>query len=422
MSFKGPIITKLNGGLRGQAKNTDAAFGLICGGVAAAGLALNTPLKLIQLSDAEDAGIDAAYDAANDVLVHYHIEEFFRLCPTGTLYIMLVAQATTLEDMCDIALANNIKDLVLASDDHEVKYVGAVLNPIVGYVSVIQDGLDADVVNAIPKAQALVDDLFVNHQIYLDGILLEGRELNGTIAALVDLHSYAKRNVSVVLAQDPAIVALSAEYSNTAAVGSALGGIAIRKVCENLGSLEITNMPLEKKADETYSLTDDALGRWEDAALSDGTLFSDLTPAERVLLLEKGYIYVGTYEGYPGYFFNQGHTAADLEDDFTRIERNRTWNKAARYVRRALLPKMNGNIDIDANTGFIKPSIVGDWEAIAQKRVDQMLTDDEVSAVKVKIDPFQNVFAADLNLTLTVVLKGVAEGITADIGFALKIN
>jgi hypothetical protein len=39
-------------------------------------------------------GFDAAYDANKAILLHYHIAEFFRLAPNGTLKLIVTEIAT----------------------------------------------------------------------------------------------------------------------------------------------------------------------------------------------------------------------------------------------------------------------------------------------------------------------------------------
>jgi hypothetical protein len=416
--FSGIKINKIGGGLGRRSPSTDSIFGLVLGGVAASGLALSTPAKLIQLSDAEDLGITAAYDSTNEILVHHHISEYFRLNPNGTLYIMLVPQTATLANMCDKA-SEYVKKLILSETaNREIKYLGVVRNPdMATYTPVLSGGLDSDVLAAIPKAQELIDTLRTDN-IYIDGIMLEGREFNGTIAAATDLTTLAAQNVGVVIAQDPAITALATEYAKYAAVGAALGMISVRKVSENMGSVDIVNKPDIAKGKENYPLTNAANGLWLKAALSSGVLVNALSQTEKTALTQKGYIFAGSYEGYPYVYFNNSTTCTASSDDFSRIEKNRTWNKAARYCIETLTPRINSTVKIDENTGFIKSSTVASWESAVKAKLGNMLADDEVSAIDVYIDPKQNVLSGSpVKVKLSVTPDGIAEAIEVDLGF-----
>lgn len=423
--FKGPNPQKLNGQLGGRTKNTDKTFALIAGGVAVTNkLVLGQILELLQPEDATAYGIDAAYDANNKVLVRYHIDEFFTGCPDGILFVMIVPQGTDLVEMCDKdgdndpAGPGSLMALMRSETTRrEIKSIGIVLNPASGYAPTLENGLDKDVLDAIPAAQACVEELSTQF-IFLDSVIVEGREVNGTLAAMKDLTTLAAPNVAVVIAADPSIQALDALYEDYAAVGTALGGLAIRKVNECLGSVDILSKPDAKKAHQNYTLTNAALGRWQKASLSSGVKFEDLTPNDQKALTDKGYIYAGSYAGYTGVFFNESPTCTDPSDDYSTIERNRTWNKAARYLRQALIPKMKGTYKKDPNTGYPKPSVVAGWELLAKKKLELMVIDDEVSGVDVYINPSQ---APSKDVPLTVNCQLVIDGILYEINIPIGL-
>ena len=416
--FNGIEINKIGGGLGRRNPVADGTMALIAGGVATGSLALGTVAKLIQLSDAEDLGIDASYDANNGILVHHHISEFFRLSPDGTLYLMLVAQGTSMTDICDTSNDYLKKIIISETSNREIRVAGVVLNPIMAtYTPTLTGGLDGDVLTAIPKAQELIDNMRADN-IYLDSVIIEGREVNGTIAAMTDLRTLDCQNVSVVIAQDPQISWLDVDYADYAAVGSALGMLSIRKVHENLGSVDILVKPSIKKGDENYPLTNQANNLWLYALISSGVVVGEMSQTEKTALKNKGYVYAGGYEGYPYTYFNSSSTCTEIADDFNFIEKNRTWNKAARYVIQVLTPKINSTIDIDGNTGYIKTSTISSWEAIVKQKLGNMLTDGEVSSVEVYINPAQNVLSGEpILIQISIVPKGIAEKITVDLGF-----
>lgn len=291
------------------------------------------------------------------------------------------------------------------------------------YSPTLTGGIDNDVNTAIPKAQALVEWLKTEHQLEVDNVLLEGRELNGTIADLNDLRTLDAENVSVVIAQDPAIASTDQAYAKYAAVGAALGMITVRQVNENLASVAINNPPQAFIGNESYPLTRTASSRWLTAALSSGALVSTLTSTDRKALNEKGWIFAGKFQGYNGIYFSDSPTAKPLSSDYAYIENVRTWNKASRNVRAALIPKMKGNIGVDADTGQIDGDTIKSWQALAQRRIDQMITDGELSAGTVTIDPAQDVLAtSEVVVTVDITPNGVARNIVANIGFTNPFN
>jgi hypothetical protein len=420
--FKGPDITKTRGGLgRTSDVNEDKIFGLVCGGVTTDEYpALGTIKKLTQLSDAEDLGFNAAYDVNNEVLVYNTIKRFFEYDPDGVLYIMLVGQGTSLENMCDKTLDNIFKLVTDEFTERKIKYVGAMLNPLMNgegseenYEPTYTTGIDADVIAAIPKAQALIEEL-KTMGIFLDGITLEGRlDPVMSTSTLYDLRALTNDGVSVVVAQDPAIAALHASFANSADVGSALGMRCVRKVSESLGSADIANKPERFKGTETYPLTRVATSLWLSANLSSGKKFSQLTETDKSNLAAKGYIYAGKYEGMDGFFFNDGHNCIAATDDYAYQEDN-----AARGARRALLPIMKGEIEVDPATGFLPPSQIAYYQAKAAKEINKMAKSNEISGeARITIVPNQDVVGTGkVVMSIGYVRRGILRKLEASIG------
>jgi hypothetical protein len=422
MSFLGPKFNKINGGLGTRAASTDGIGALVLGGVATAELALGEVAKLIQLKDAEDLGITASYDANNDILVHYHISEYFRLHPDGTLYIMLVEQGTTMAEMCDKD-EDFVKKVILESAQREVKFFGVVLNPELPYVPTIQTGLNKDTLEAAAKAQELIEWLQDEHQVFVDLAVIEGRDAADNTNTWLDLRNLVHRNVNIVTAQDPSIAALDNAYAKHAAVGSYLGMQSIRKVSESTGSVDIVNKPASRRADESYPLTSVASGRFVTAALSNGTPAADLTATQKTNLTLKGHIYAGSYEGYPGIYFNQDATCIAITDDYAFGHRARVWNKAVRIARRYLIPKFNSEVPVDKNTGLIDATLVAGWEAGANKALESMLTANECSDISLSIDANQNVFSGEpLRFKLAITPNGISDKIEGDVGMVNPFN
>jgi hypothetical protein len=424
--FQGPQINKLGGNLGAPGNNTDKTFGLIAGGVTVADkIAIGDIVELLQPSDADAYGLTSAYDSANKVLVRHHIEESFTYCPDGHLFVMLVPQGTTMKDICDPLGINApvgpgalLAMMTAEVTRREIKCVGVVLNPGAEYVPVLATGLDKDVVDAIPKAQATIDSLKTQF-IYLDRVFIEGRQVNGTIALMLDLRTLTCPDVSVVIAADPAIQALDPAYAKYAAVGTALGNLAIRKVSECLGSVAIVNPPDAKKGFESFSICNTGYGKWASAALSSGQKFATLSLNDQNVLTTKGYIYVGSFNDYAGLYFNDSPSCIAISDDYAYIERSRVWNKAARYLRTALIPKIRSKYKKDATTGFATASVIANWTQAAKKKLELMVSDDEVSAVGVYINPKQAPSASSpLLVQVALVIDGILREITINLSLA----
>ncbi|MBV7268373.1 DUF2586 family protein [Winogradskyella luteola] len=376
MSFQAVNTNKLNGGL-GRRNPSDDNKAIIIVGMALAGTTAiaNTAHKLLQPEDAEDLGITAAYDANETALVHHAITEFFALCPDGELHLIPVAV-----DQTPSAIVADANLIAAVRNVPEANVIGILHHNVA--VPTIDDEVE--------NVQTFVND-FATQKRYIDAVILEGI---GEAAALTpianypDLRAKDAPNVSVSIAQDPAIAALDASYAKYASVGAVLGGVCVRQVNENLGSVDILNKPSGFKGREDYPLSL-TTGKWSSSTLSDGRSFSDLSNPDQKSLTDSGYIYAGSFNGYGGVFFNSSPTCVEKANDFAYIENNRVWNKAVRYIRQTLIPRVRGIVKKDIETGSIRASTIADWNSRLNKALEVMITDNEISGFDFYIDPKQ---------------------------------
>lgn len=370
--FEGVQVYKSNGNLDRLSADTDGVMGIVISTQTfPAGLAANGVIETVGLNEAEAVGIDAAFDANEKILAHYHIEEFYDNAPEGKLIVVLT-DSTTAATFFALPIAKTIFKQYKA-----VKNIGFVYNDNV-------DALDMDA--ELAASQAFIAAMATDHYL-VNAIYLEGRNI-GTAAT--DNRELIAPNCNVVIAQDPAIAVLDAEYANYAAVGSALGMRAVRGPSENLGSTDIINKPGQRKADPTYPLTRPAKGRWLTAALSDGTLFESLTLAQKQQLTDRAYIYAGSYADFYGVYFNGEPTCVAIESDYAQGENNNIWNKAARGIRTALLPKVKSQVFVDPATGFIRNTSAKFLEGIAFKPLEAMIAAEECSGATITIPTNQS--------------------------------
>ena len=415
--FAGPLITKLRGQLGRRNPSADSVFGLVAGGVAVAGLlALGQVVKLIQPEDAVALGLNAAYDANNNVRVYHHIQRYFAYNPDGTLYLRLVAKGTSLTAMCGPAGAVQqlLTDEGVAG---AIRKVGVVLNPSAAPAAGdFTTGLLTDVLSAVPAAQATAAALAAQAQ-YVDNIMLEGILAPGaSIAALPSLRTLACDTVSVCIAADPAV--LAATGRPYAEIGSALGMLSVRKVSECLGSVDVARKPQAAKGTTTYPLSNLGLGYFLSVALSNGTTFASLSDADKGALADKGYIYAGRFAGFDGVYFSDSHTCTAAADDYAYIEDTSVFNKAVRYLRVGMLPVFKGQVEVDANTGYMTASTSAYYKAKGTKAVGQMAADGEISgAPTVDIAPNQDVVGTStVSLSLTYARQAILRTLAASVG------
>jgi len=414
MGFEGANINKLNGGLGRTSDGQDRVIVLICGMTPTAQVVAKTVYPLLDITSAETLGITAASDANNAEQVHYHLTEMFRLCPGFTFYLLPVVKTTTVVALvADVAILGAIRGIA------NVNVIG-----IAGIASAALDVINVDVL----ALQGMVN-AFAAEKLLLDGVILEGiaKTTGGNYFAagleMFDLRTLAAPNISVVIGQDPAQTLLNVGYAKHAAVGSVLGMIAIRKVHEDLGSVNIEVKPGTRKGEESYSLVDTIAGRWLSASLSDGTPFANLTYAQQKALSDKGYIYVGKFADYDGYYLSGCPTAVEITSDYAYFNLNCIWNKAARIIRKTLIPRVRSKVPKEIGTGFIKSTWISDAQQAVLKRLNPMITAGNIDAADVFINPAQSVNeATPMAIKSQVQVGDIVHEFDVDLGLTSKIE
>jgi hypothetical protein len=416
MGFEGAKINKINGGL-GGAENPDRVAVVVVGcGAIGETLAVNTACKLLQLSDAEALGLTPERDDTGSRLDYYHLSEAFRLSPDSVIHLIAVPTATKVSDLKNsqafISALRGIEgvNLIAAAGLADETAINGE-NP----VSALRQ--------AVTGSQLLVDEL-AKDRIYIDSVLLEGKGayLTASINTMEDLRGMASPNVSVIIGQDRGIAGQKAAYSGHAAVGSALGMLLVRAVHENLGSVDIEVKPQARKGDSTYTLTDVKQGRFISAGLSNGKNANELSVADQKQLDLLGYIYTGSFAGAAGFYFSNSHTCEERDSDYCFIERNCIWNKAARIIRKALIPRVRSKVEADPATGYIKGTTIDDWSARVRKALEVMLAAGNCAEFSIFINPNQAaVSILPFKIAVSIVADGVVHEFEIDLGFTSKI-
>jgi hypothetical protein len=397
MALPDVLIFKGRGGLGRQQPTDDGISALITQGVAITGkLTLGTVYELRSLAAAEAIGITAT--ATTFARTWRHISEYFRRSPGAVLLFMAVARTVPMADICDRTLAGGAKSL-LSGANGRVKQLAIVLNPASSYVPVIAGGLDADVLAAIPKAQALAAEEFTEHRPVF--VALAGHGLQADTTTATDLRTLGSELVSVVVGTD-------AVASTEPAIGTLLGTISAASVHENIGWVG------------KFNLAGD--GAFVNAGLSNGKTVMQLLPGELAGLHDKGYVFAMQHAGADGFYWNDSNTCTSVASDYAYLENVRTINKAAIITRRALLPSLKGPLPLTA-TGELRAEIVGSLEAQVQTAIEAgMLRAGEISACDVYIDPTQNVASTSvLEINLALIAVATGRQLEATVGFTQSL-
>lgn len=387
----GTDVLLSNGKLGKISPSEDGVSLLVISGVAVAGkFALGDVLgPYVQLEDAVDDGIDAAYDTTNTTKAYKHIADFYQEAPKGTkLYVMVVAKTQTLTNTClNTNTTTGLKKALVAAEG-AIKLVGLTFTPDPSYTPTFDGQLEADLFTAITNLKTLWNEEFTLKRPFR--AIAEGRNWQGAVATTKDLRASATtpdaNMVAIMIGNDNSV------GGTYASVGLALGRAAAVKVNRNIG--RVKNGPIL------------SLGT---PGLSNGALLSTLTDTQQDSMNDKGYVFFRKHVGKSGSYFNDDHTACPLTDDYSQLLLGRVIDKIVRIVHTKNTDEILDEIEIDPLTGKMDISTVKHYQDIIEEEVNKQMggSKKEIASIEVFIDPDQNVNATS---KIVEVAKAVPHG------------
>lgn len=395
MPLPGVSIEIQNGALGQTPATDDAVVGLLLQGPAVSGgIQVGVPTQFTSLADAEAVGLDEAYDTTEEVRVWKHIRDFYAEAGTGAvLWVMLVSQAISMEDMVDVAEANYAKKL-LDGASGAIRVLGVTRSPADGYTpSTTANQIDLDVVTAINFAQALATayaDAFTPVR-----VVLEARSFTGTSSTLVDLKLRDDNRVAVMLGDTVT--------GGGGAVGLLLGRLASDPVQRNPGRVKSGALDIET------------------AYVGSETV--EAVPAKIVQIHDKGFISLRTYPRKAGYYFTDDPTATAATDDYNSLARGRVIDKAIVLAYDVFVNEILDEVEIDT-LGRIAPDKAKYYQTIIESAISQAMTaEGEISSVSALVDPAQNVLSTgEICVELRIIPVGYARTIVVKLGFNNPAN
>lgn len=381
-------INYLNGLIGTAPDNQDGLLGLVVLGATAVSttFVLGTPYRLVRPEDLTALGITAT----NNARIVELVKQFYAEAEEGTPVYLIGFEATSMTSVLDVdngpmkgvlqALRGALRGLIVASASTATVTV--------------EDGLDPDVLTAMPKAQALAD--WAADNIYAPVfVILEGRHFTSAADA-PDLTALTYNRVGVFIGD-------TVKSSINACVGTLAGRIAASPVQRNIG-------------------------RVASGALAPVEMFIGDAPVDQAMsvvdaLYAKGYICPRIYVGLSGFYFVDDSLATAKTDDYAHLTARRTIDKAARIAYLTMLQFMLDDIELNTD-GTMQQPVLKDWQAQVERAINtQMTAAGELSVVdgsgcKFWINPKQNVLTTSkVEGTLKVRPFGYSREIIVNIGF-----
>lgn len=362
------------------------------------GIALNTTTALtktvvggITASIVQFAGGVASLQAH----WHYQISEYFRLQPSGILWV-------TFNKNPSLWNFNEINSTQLQTN-------GAIRQFGIYRVSATNStamAADLDAIQII--GNTMLSEYCPASVIYAPNLFSVA-----DLSTLPNLRLRSDNFVSCVIAQDGgsqgAWLSLTSGIS-IPTMGACLGAVSLATVSEDIAWPQKFNIS-NGTEDETVSFSNGQL--W--------SLVNSTTPNLLTQLDNYGYIFLFKRFNVVGSFFNDSHCAVLITSDYAYIERNRTIDKAIRVSYQGLAPLSNSKIMLNSD-GTISYPAISIFKNAINPSLQQMVSDGDLSAFNVLIDPKQNVLSTStVNVQINLVPEGIARVISVKIGFALSV-
>lgn len=347
------------------------------------------PVQAVSTIDkAEELGITADATAWSVKMLHYQLEEVFRINPSITLYVGLFSKPESM----------TFQELKTVQNYAE----GAIRQ------MAIWNGDTAPTADNIVKLETVADSLDT-----------ENAPLSTLYAPLVSNYKNLPSNlatnnprVSVVIAQAGSGTGAELYKSKdnktkatVSAIGVALGTLSKAAVHQCIAWVK--NFP------SGISMP----------ALGDGTLVRTIDKGELEKLDANRYLFLNNVVGVAGSFWNDSHTMDSPTSDYAAIESVRTMDKAVRGIRTYLTPELGGNVYIDPDTGKLQSYTVSHLETTANIPLEEMEKAGELSGYKAEIDAEQDVLSTNtIEVTIKNVPVGVVRKFKVKIGFVKSLE
>lgn len=347
------------------------------------------PVQAVSTIDkAEELGITADATAWSVKMLHYQLEEVFRINPSITLYVGLFSKPESM----------TFQELKTVQNYAE----GAIRQ------MAIWNGDTAPTADNIVKLEAVADSLDT-----------ENAPLSTLYAPLVSNYKNLPSNLAT---NNPRVSVVIAQAGN--GTGAELYKSKDNKTKATVSAIGVALGTLSKAAvHQCIAWVKNFPSGISMPALGDGTLVRTIDKGELEKLDTNRYLFLNNVVGVAGSYWNDSHTMDSPTSDYAAIESVRTMDKAVRGIRTYLTPELGGNVYIDPDTGKLQSYTVSHLETTANIPLEEMEKAGELSGYKAEIDAEQDVLSTStIEVTIKNVPVGVVRKFKVKIGFVKSLE
>lgn len=329
--------------------------------------------------------------ASKFAVYHYHIAEFFRICPTGTLYIGMYAVPSpyTFTEITNMVSYSNGK----------IRQIGIYKD------SAAFSAADMTLIHNVCND---------NSTAHKELMAIYAADLSGTsdISTITDLRTYNNYLAMPCIGQDGGALGnyLYQTYGKSITVmGAQLGSLAKNKVSTSIAWVDTNNISDGYECDVL--------------AFANGVLFSNSSVTDSLLTTLQNYRYnfLRKFVGVAGSFFNENSMACAQTSDYAYASDVRTMQKATRSLYTSLVSSLNGPILLNAD-GTISDIAIGHYKSKSEGALLDMVRNQELSGFSVSINSTQNILqTGTLNINISLLQIATGRNINVNIGYRVKV-
>ena len=220
----------------------------------------------------------------------------------------------------------------------------------------------------------------------------------------------------------------TATYAPVGCIGAALGCLAIAPANESIAHVANFNLAAVMQEAELGfgSLVEDADNKCYKSESSFTNIKTIGYTKRNTYLHKNGYVFLTNYDGLENSIFLSSDQTLST-GDYRTIARCRVMHKSRRIVRRALLPRVYSNVEVDSSTGKLSASAIADFQNLVIQALDINMVEPGTSKPQVSgrtctIDPDQDVLTTDaIDIEYGLIPLGVSGVINVKEGFTNQV-
>jgi hypothetical protein len=330
---------------------------------------------------------------------HYQLSEYFRIQPQGVIYVGVFPTPSGAYTFAELQTVQNYAGGIIRQMG---VHNGTAFADSPTTVSAMYNNVDT-----IQQVELLCEAAHMPFSVIYSANMVKVTDLS----KLNDLSQKSDNKVSTVIAMDMGGEGYSLYLQtgkSVTALGAALGAVSLAAVSQSIAWVQNFNM--------TNGVELNTIG------FANGQLYTALPTSLLNSLNTYRYIFLRSFIGISGSYFNDSHCAISYTSDYAYIENNRTIDKAIRVVYAGVLPYLNGPIILNSDGTLSNNTIAYIEDQLVNPQLDQMVRNSDLSGYTVTINPMQNVLSTSkLVIAVALLSNGVARNIVVNIGYTQSL-